>query len=163
MQVSPQLMRGGTSAEVTVPDPVFVTVRVYLTGGIITSSNVAVQVAFSVIVICPLGQFADHSLNSNPSAGVGVSETIVFSSKSNEQVSPQSMPAGEDETYPVPTFETVSVYLVGGIIMASNVAVQVAFSVIVICPFGQFADHSLNSNPSAGVCVRETGVFSSKS
>ena len=73
------------------------------------------------------------------------------------------MPAGEEVTDPVPTFSIDSVCLIGGIIMASNVAVQVAFSVIVICPFGQFADHSLNSNPSAGVCVRETGVFSSKS
>ena len=73
------------------------------------------------------------------------------------------MPAGEEVTDPLPTFVTVSVYLTGGIITSSNVAVQVAFVVIVICPLGQFADHSLNSNPSAGVCVRETGVFSSKS
>ena len=73
------------------------------------------------------------------------------------------MAAGEEVTDPVPTFSTVSICLIGGITMASNVAVQVAFSVIVICPFGQFSDHSLNSNPSAGVCVRETGVFSSKS
>src|SRR5919204_2728299 len=102
--------------------------------------------------------------NCDPFAAVGVSVTLVPSLNVAEQVPPQSMPFGCDETVPlpVPVRMTVTACCVGG--MATKVAqTWVSRCIVTAHPPGplQPPPHPSKRKPAAGVAVSETDVPSS--
>ena len=64
--------------------------------------TVVAAVSVSVHVPVPEQPPPDQPANTEPGAGFAVSVTSVFSSSSAEHVAPQSIPAGEEETMPLP-------------------------------------------------------------
>jgi hypothetical protein len=110
LQRSPQSIPAGVLVTVPRPVPVLAT-----TIGKLSRSKTAVTAAAAVseTVQLPLPvQAPVQALNLDPTAGCGVSVTLVFQSKVALQVVPQSTPPGalSTEPRPVPATPTVSVY-----------------------------------------------------
>jgi hypothetical protein len=103
------LIPDGVDVTVPVPDPDFVTVRVY------NVLNVAITFLFELIVnvIVELVSVTspDHPLNENDESGVAVNVTTESDENLYEQDVPQLIPDGFDITVPVPVpaFVTVRV------------------------------------------------------
>src|SRR6478752_2490203 len=110
-QVAPQSIPAGLLVTVPLPEPAFDAVSVCVTG---MPVNVAVTVvsAPSVTTQSPVPEQPppDQPANVEPSAGDAESVTTVPSSNDAWQVAPQSIPAGELVTVPLPEppFDTVS-------------------------------------------------------
>ena len=106
-QLALQLSPAGL--EVTVPLPEIVTLSARGTGA---ATNVAVTDRAAASVTAQVGvvpvQAPDQPLNCCAAAGVAVSVTVVFAGNVAEQVVPQLMPAGLDETVPLPAVVTDS-------------------------------------------------------
>ena len=146
--------------EVTVPDPVPLTVTASVLGGI--TSNVAVQLRAAFIVTLPSVQSAPplHPPNVEPPSGLGMRVTIVPSSYASVQSAPQVIPAGLVVTVPepLPVFDTVRMKVTIG--LRSNVAVQLRFAFIVTLPLLQSAapPQPTNVDPVLAVAVSVTAV-----
>jgi hypothetical protein len=102
LQIDPQLMPVGNEVTVPVPAPAFVTVRSYVPA--VPNVAVTLRAALIVTVQLPVPEHAPlHPPKLEPEAGVAVNVTTVPEGKLSEQSVPQLIPAGEDETVPLPT------------------------------------------------------------
>jgi transposase len=98
--VAPQLMPPGEEVTVPAPEPARATVSV--NSG--TKLAVTLAVAFIVTTHWPVPEqpAPDHPWNTEPGDTVAVSVTDEFVVNAAVQVAPQSMPAGDDVTFPAP-------------------------------------------------------------
>jgi hypothetical protein len=106
LHVAPQLMPAGDEVTVPAPAPVFETVRVRMS---ITKVAVTlVGLLGTVITHWPLPEHPppDHDWNTHPVGALALSVTLEATLKVLAHVAPQSMPAGEEVTVPVPTLLT---------------------------------------------------------
>ena len=93
--------------------------------GVGRRANVAVTVTSALVVTLqppvPL-QAPDQPTKTDPAAGLAVRATFVAEAKPCEQVVPQLIPVGELVTVPepAPTFETVSVWMLGLLTVVVN-------------------------------------------
>jgi hypothetical protein len=100
-QSLPQLMPAGEEVTVPLPGPVLLTVRLYW---ITSKSAVTDLVAFMVTVQSPVPVHApDQPMKVDVPPGVAVRMITVPIVKLPEHTLPQSMPAGEDVTVPLPS------------------------------------------------------------
>ena len=107
--VEPHAMPAGDDDTDPLPAPDFPTDSAYSTG-----SNVAMTDCAALIVTThrPTPEHApDQPANDDPASGVAVNVTCVPDAKSAEHVEPQSIPAGDELTDPLPppNFPTESV------------------------------------------------------
>jgi hypothetical protein len=70
--------------------------------GVLVNAAVTVVEPVSITTQGPVPPHADHPSNADPDAGVAVRATAVPASKSAEHTLPQSIPAGEHVTAPMP-------------------------------------------------------------
>ena len=155
-QLIPPMIPG--TSEVTVPDPVPVSVTASVLGGI--TSNVAIQLRVPFMVTLPSTQSAPplHPANVEPPAELGMRVTIVPSPYDSVQSAPQLIPAGLVVTVPepLPVFDTVRTKVTIG--LRSNVAVQRRFPFIVTLPSLQSAAplQPTNVDPESSPFLVET-------
>jgi hypothetical protein len=106
-QLVPQLMPAGALVTLPLPSPARTTVSV--TGAGAKVARTVVDVArVSEQDPVPAQPAPDQPMNTQPAAGVAVSDTAVPAVKLAAQLDPQSMPAGVLVTVPVPARVTVS-------------------------------------------------------
>ena len=100
-------------------------------------------------------------VNTDPAAGVAARLTTVPATNVDEQVDPQLMPAGEDDTapLPVPASDTLSVY--SGANVAPTVALELISTTQGPVPVHTDPVQPVNAYPGAGVAVRVTEVAES--
>lgn len=157
--VVPQAMPAGLLDTEPDPAPALVTVKVF---GLAT--KLAVTAASLVMVTTqmdvPEQPAPDQPLKADPGAGLAERMTSVFCGKACSHVTPQSMPAGELVSAPVPDPLRVTVRVRG---TRSNVAVTVALAVRVteqVAP--DVLVHPvqlLNDEPAAGTAVSVRAVL----
>jgi hypothetical protein len=109
--VGAQLAPHDVPPTVTVPDPLVVTVSVYVVGGV--TWNTAAQARAALIVTEPSVQSASpvHPVNEYPAAGVAVSVTVVPAANVGAHPVPHATPPAV--TVPDPLVVIVSAYVMG--------------------------------------------------
>jgi hypothetical protein len=112
-QVVPQLIPGGDENTVPAPDPVLATLNPCCAAKLAVTAWSACIATVQAFV--PEQPAPDQPAKREPAAGVAVSVTEVPSPYFAEQVAPQLIPAGADETVPAPepALATVKVRGVG--------------------------------------------------
>ena len=109
LQVEPQLMPAGAEVTVPAPAPVLETVSVRM-----SMTNVAVTFVGLLGMVTthwplPEQPAPDQPWNTHPVGALAVSVTLEATLKVLAHVAPQSIPAGDEVTVPVPDFVTVRV------------------------------------------------------
>jgi hypothetical protein len=99
--LQPQLMPAGHDVTLPLPRPHLVTVNWY-DGRLNLAVTYFAWFMYTVQVFSEPLQAPDQCENVDPSAGLAVSVTDVFEANDAVHVEPQSMPAGDEMTLPVP-------------------------------------------------------------
>ena len=158
-QVTPQLMPEGELLTVPVPVPTLVTVMGYVTAG---GAKVAVTLWVPVIVMThgAAVQPPLQPVKVDPAVGLALSVTAVPGANTNEQVAPQSIPAGELLTVPVPAPARDTVNEDAAAV--SNVAVTAVTALIVTVqspvPVHGPLVQPVNDDPAVGEAASVTTV-----
>jgi hypothetical protein len=168
-QVGGQLIPDGDEVTVPLPPPVVATEIVCVVGGGgVLSENDAVALWGASAVKVQLGSVPVHAPASQPPkvdplAGAAVSVTEVPVGTSTEQVGGQLMPAGDEDTVPVPppVVATVTFCVVGGGGVLANDAVALVAAMALNVQLGLVPVHAPavqppNVEPLAGVAVSVT-------
>jgi hypothetical protein len=107
LQLESQSIPAGLEETLPLPDPASVTAKVCATGSKLAVTWRAASIVTLQVLELP-EQSPDQPLKAEPGAAVAVRVTSVPSAKPAEQSEPQSIPAGLEETEPLPAPASVT-------------------------------------------------------